>query len=152
LRYSRAMKQTLLVSLVLLSNLALGESTLSQSIRCTGQLPADSKRGTTLWVNALPLGNTLEISFFSGPKPEPLLTQSLRVTRVLPMFPIYSVTASVDHRRTGGSLVVANLAIQNEVATKAGQPATLTLESTPVRTGKKTTEKYRVTCRINSRT
>lgn len=74
---------------------------------------------------------TLDVAFFSlhafGPKPYEKVAYP--ITRVIPMFPIYSISAKRDLSMVDGGKTLVTIAIHNEAIGGDALPSTLTIES-----------------------
>jgi hypothetical protein len=95
---------------------------------------------------------TLALAIYPAESENPgYLTMHYAITRIIPMFPVYSVEAKQDLRRVDGSLTELSLAIHTEgvsVSGTPGMPARLTEKVTSPRGGQPVTRQYALTCQI----
>ena len=151
------MKKINLVTKFVLCSCLIGASAihadteLTESIKCKGTLTNTAGQKQNLVVKGNPEKNTLNISIFTGSHASAFDTQSLRITQVIPMFPVYSVIAQRDRRPVDGTLTVAKLRIKTEgISTSGGgMPAKLTLDVTSPR-GFHSTKTYPLSCKISN--
>lgn len=125
-----------LLALSLLGSVALAQETtkLTDKISC---------KGDDVTAFGIPSSNTLMVSLPGG-----VFERSLKITQVIPMYPVYSVTAQEDLRRVDGVLTTATLAIQSESLAVHGHglSSTLTVTTEGGRRNVHHTDKYQLTC------
>jgi hypothetical protein len=91
--------------------------------------------------------NTLALTLVpSARQPGPYDVQTLKITKITPMFPIYSIQASKDLRPVDGALSELSLGISAEILTPGvPYPSQMSMTSTTLR-GNKTQASYALTC------
>ncbi|MEQ1878003.1 MAG: hypothetical protein ABL958_15275 [Bdellovibrionia bacterium] len=106
----------------------------------------------SVYVKTNPPQNTLSVAVVrAGQRPSQYDWHTLKVTKVVPMFPVTTVVASRDMRPVDGPLVEATLAISTEAVNPSTgeRPARLTVTTTSPRGGTPRADRYQVACKLN---
>lgn len=124
-----------MVAMADLSQTRLTQKIDCQSIELVHAHPIASAVGN-------PSDNTLTIYTKDG-------EEQLDITRVIPMFPVYSVDARKDLRPVDGDLTTATLTIQMEAVGVAGaKPGHLTVKHVSARSSHTETAQYLLECNV----
>lgn len=120
---------------------------LTRDILCHGQ--NESTNDVLITVVGDTKTNTLSISRGE----EDYNSQTLKVTGVIPMFPVYSIDAMVDHRPVDGALIIARLNIRNVMGVMGSDsnPAKLVIKTSSLRHPKEHVETFNLTCQFKNR-
>lgn len=125
------------------------DSLLRQTVTCHGETVNSVGDKQNIAVTGNPKDQTLDIAFYQGETPAFFDTLTYALTRVRPLYPVFSLTAVSDLRLTGGGRNEATLVIQVETFPQtSGYPAKLTIEMTSLR-GSHQVKQYDLTCEIS---
>jgi hypothetical protein len=123
------------------------------AVHCTAKIKVDGETKNLL-VDGNRQDNTLDISIFplEESNPQPFETMSYDVTRVIPMFPIYSIDAEKNLQPVDGAdtKVALNINTESVSVTGGAHQATLQIDSTSLR-GDTESNRYSLSCHLNER-
>jgi hypothetical protein len=139
---------TLVLSLIMAGS-ALGGTVkdhLTRDILCHGQNKSTHNALFTVVGNVK--SNTLSISRGE----DDYDSQTLKITNVIPMFPVYSIDAKADYRAVDGPLVIARLNIRNEakVIGIESNHATLVITTSSDRHAEEYVETFQLICQFKN--
>lgn len=135
--------------LIVVTGIVCAFSTAFANVECAGRQMINTGL-IDISANTTADLKTLDVSIRrAGTIPNQFNTASFDVTRITPMFPVYSVEAQKDLSDRDGALTKVTISISAEILNPTGNPAQITVESFVARTKTTKTTTYQVTCKVN---